>query len=80
MQLMPATAKQTARQHRIPYRRESELYKPEVNIALGTAHLAWLSERFENSKIYATAAYNAGSTPVRRWLNEPRAFASGYLD
>ena len=70
MQLMPATAKQTARQHRIPYRRESELYKPEVNIALGTAHLAWLSERFENSKIYATAAYNAGSTPVRRWLND----------
>ena len=70
MQLMPATAKQTARQHRIPYRRESELYKPEVNIALGTAHLAWLSGRFENSKIYATAAYNAGSTPVRRWLND----------
>ena len=70
MQLMPATAKQAARQGRIPYRRESELYKPEVNIALGTAHLSWLSERFENSKIYATAAYNAGSTPVRRWLND----------
>ena len=70
MQLMPATAKQTARQHRISYRRESELYKPEVNIALGTAHLAWLSGRFNNSKIYATAAYNAGSTPVRRWLND----------
>lgn len=70
MQLMPATAKQTARQHRIPYRRETELYNPEVNIALGTAHLAWLLERFENSKIHATAAYNAGSTPVRRWLNE----------
>ena len=70
MQLMPATAKQTARQHRIPYRRESELYRPEVNIALGTAHLAWLSERFENSKIYASAAYNAGSTPVRRWLSD----------
>lgn len=70
MQLMPATARQTARQYRIPYRRESELYKPEVNISLGTAHLAWLSKRFENSKIYATAAYNAGSTPVRRWLND----------
>ena len=70
MQLMPATAKQSAKKHRIPYGKESELYKPEINIALGTAHLSWLSARFEDSKIYATAAYNAGSTPVKRWLND----------
>nr|MDT0253575.1 transglycosylase SLT domain-containing protein [Endozoicomonas sp.] len=70
MQLMPATAKQAARKAGIPYRKKSELYKPEINIALGTTHLAWLSKRFENSLILATAAYNAGSTPVNRWLKQ----------
>ncbi len=70
MQLMPATAKQAAKQAGIPYRKKSELYKPEINIALGTTHLAWLSKRFEDSRIMATAAYNAGSTPVKRWLKQ----------
>ena len=68
MQLMPATAKQAAKQSKTPYKKVSELYRPETNIALGTAHLAWLSERFKDNKVFATAAYNAGSTAVKRWL------------
>ena len=68
MQLMPATAKQAARKGKIPYRKVSDLYLPETNIAIGTAHLAWLAGRFENNKVFATAAYNAGSTSVKRWL------------
>ena len=70
MQLMPATAKQAARQAGIRYRHKSELYKPELNIALGTRHLAWLSKRFDGSRVLATAAYNAGSTAVKRWLRD----------
>ncbi len=70
MQLMPATAKQAAKQAGITYRKNSELYKPEMNIALGTTHLGWLSKRFDNSRILATAAYNAGSTAVNRWLRQ----------
>ncbi|MCL6269920.1 transglycosylase SLT domain-containing protein [Sansalvadorimonas sp. 2012CJ34-2] len=70
MQLMPATAKQAARKSRVPYKRTSELYKPETNIAIGTAHLAWLSNQFEGNKVFATAAYNAGGTAVRRWLRD----------
>lgn len=70
MQLMPATAKQAAKQAGIPYRKKSELYEPEINIAIGTAHLAWLFKQFEGSQIMATAAYNAGSTPVKRWLKQ----------
>ena len=70
MQLMPATAKQAARKGRVSYRRVSELYKPEKNIAIGTAHLAWLSDQFEGNKVFATAAYNAGGGAVRRWLRD----------
>ena len=68
MQLMPATARQAAQQAGISYPDKSALYQPEINIALGTTHLAWLSKRFEGNIILATAAYNAGSTPVKRWL------------
>ncbi|WP_207626529.1 transglycosylase SLT domain-containing protein [Parendozoicomonas haliclonae] len=68
MQLMPGTAKQAARKGDVPYRGASDLYNPEKNISIGTAHLAWLAKRFEGNTIYATAAYNAGSSAVKRWL------------
>ncbi|MDP0589262.1 MAG: transglycosylase SLT domain-containing protein [Candidatus Endonucleobacter bathymodioli] len=67
MQLMPATAKQTARNYKIKYRRESDLFRPKVNIALGTAHLSKLITQFETNKIFATAAYNAGASRVNSW-------------
>ena len=70
MQLMPATAKQAARQAGIPFKNKDVLLQPKVNIALGTTHLSWLSKRFSGSRIMATAAYNAGSTPVKRWMEE----------
>ncbi len=70
MQLMPSTAKETARLSKIPYRKESDLYQPKVNIALGTAHLAKLIDSFENNKVFATAAYNAGASRVNSWLKK----------
>ncbi|WP_196221563.1 transglycosylase SLT domain-containing protein [Sansalvadorimonas verongulae] len=68
MQLIPSTARQAARQKQIPFKKASELYKPETNIALGTAHLEWLTRQFEDNRVFATAAYNAGGSAVRRWL------------
>lgn len=70
MQLMPATARQAARQNQIRYKKTTDLYQPGVNIALGTAHLAGLVEQFENNRVFATAAYNAGATRVNRWLKK----------
>ena len=70
MQLMPATAKQTARKHKIPYRSKKQLLTPEVNIALGTHYYRELLDRFDNNRILATAAYNAGPNRVSRWLKK----------
>ena len=70
MQLMPTTAKQAAKKAGIPYRRREELFSPTTNIALGSAHLSWLAKRFAGSRVMASAAYNAGSTPVKRWLQQ----------
>ncbi|MCV6611107.1 MAG: transglycosylase SLT domain-containing protein [Amphritea sp.] len=70
MQLMPRTAKATARKNKVSYRRVSELNKPELNINLGVAYLAEMQKRFKDNQIHATAAYNAGPHRVDRWLKE----------
>ncbi|MGB5145720.1 MAG: transglycosylase SLT domain-containing protein [Porticoccaceae bacterium] len=68
MQLMPATANEVARTHDIPYRNESQLYEPELNIALGTSYYRDMLDRFQDNRILATAAYNAGPGRVHSWL------------
>lgn len=68
MQLMPATAKATAKKHKVPYKKRAELFEPDTNIALGTAYLAEMLELFDGNRVYATAAYNAGPHRVKQWL------------
>lgn len=67
MQLMPATAKETAKKFAIPYKNTLDLFDPQINISLGTAYLRQMLTRFK-SKAYASAAYNAGPHRVDRWL------------
>jgi soluble lytic murein transglycosylase len=69
MQLMPATAKSVARdvlKQRPP--RRADLFRPDTNIALGSAYLSQMKDRLGGSPILATAAYNAGPHRVTRWL------------
>ena len=68
MQLMPATAKMTAKRYDVKYSGPSELFTARTNIALGTAYLAEVLETFEGNRAYATAAYNAGPHRVKKWL------------
>lgn len=68
MQLMPPTARETATKHRIPYSSKNELFNPEKNIQLGTQYYRDMLNRFDNNRILATAAYNAGPHRVDRWL------------
>ncbi|WP_210394863.1 transglycosylase SLT domain-containing protein [Motiliproteus sediminis] len=68
MQLMPATAKQTARQQKLRYRNSSQLHDPEFNMALGSAYLAAMHRRFDQQRALASAAYNAGPYRVKQWL------------
>lgn len=71
MQLMPATARQTARKAGIRYRK-SDLLTPETNIALGSRYFKEMLARFENNAAHAAAAYNAGPHRVDRWLADGR--------
>ena len=70
MQLLPATGQQMARQLGVNWRGTSTLLDPQTNIQLGSRYLAQQAERFQGSALLATAASNAGPTPVKRWLAE----------
>ncbi len=70
MQLLPGTGKQMARQLGLDWRGTSMLLEPQTNIRLGTRYLAQQAARFQGSTWLASAAYNAGPTPVERWLAE----------
>jgi soluble lytic murein transglycosylase len=76
MQLMPATAKQTAKKNKIPFNNVKDLYDPKVNIMLGSAYYSELLKQFDQNRVLATAAYNAGPGSVRRWLRQ----SNGSLD
>ena len=67
MQLMPDTAEQVARRYKVALASPPPLESPEVNIQLGTMHLAELLRGNGGSVSLALASYNAGEQQVRRW-------------
>jgi soluble lytic murein transglycosylase len=79
MQLMPGTAKWTAKKVGMDYRHDM-LGDRDVNLLLGSAYLRRLVDDFGGSLTMATAAYNAGPNRPRRWREggttmEPAAWA-----
>ncbi|EDP66190.1 Soluble lytic murein transglycosylase and related regulatory protein [alpha proteobacterium BAL199] len=68
MQLMPATAKQTARAVGVDYDLGSLVTDPNYNIVLGRAYLSEVIERFGGHYVLAIAAYNAGPHRVDQWI------------
>ena len=70
MQLMPATAKETAAKLGVPYRNEQQLFDPIMNIRLGSAYLKRLLDVYDGNRILAAAAYNAGPGRVKRWRDQ----------
>ena len=80
MQLMPATARWTAKKIGLDYRPHM-ITDRDVNLKLGTAYLKLVLEDFAGSAPLAAAAYNAGPNRPRRWrqgtLVEAAAWAEG---
>ncbi len=70
MQLLPSTARLVARRAGLPAPSTRSLYQPSTNIKLGSYHLAWLFERYDQQSPLAIAAYNAGEHRVDRWIKE----------
>lgn len=69
MQIMPGTATHTVKMFNLPgYSNPVQLLDPETNINIGTSYLQYVYQQFENNRIFASAAYNAGPGRVRTWL------------
>ncbi len=76
MQLIPSTARLTARKEGMRYSRSALLDDPIYNMTVGSAHLSHLFERFGGSYVMTFAAYNAGAHRVSQWIDtygDPRS-------
>ena len=79
MQLMPGTAKETARKLGVSYR-VSKLDTPDYNIRLGSAYISRLINRFEGYYVLAVASYNAGPYRVEKIMEEIGDPRTGEVD
>ncbi len=70
MQLLPATGRQTARSIGLPFRQSWLTDDPIYNLKVGRSYLDDLIEDFNGSYILALAAYNAGPSRPKRWIEE----------
>jgi soluble lytic murein transglycosylase len=71
MQVMPATAKWTAKKIGMSSFTPDQITDKEVNVAIGTGYLKLVLDDFEGSMAMAAAAYNAGPSRPRNWRNGP---------
>ena len=80
MQLMPGTARLVAQRLRTRSPSLQDLYDPTTNVELGSYHMAWLMNRYQQQLPLAIAAYNAGEHRVDRWIARPRTTTHGPMD
>lgn len=76
MQLMPATAKETAGKIGIDYSKSRLTSDAEYNTLLGSTYLKAQLDRYDGSLVLAAAAYNAGAGNANKWMKtfgDPRS-------
>ena len=68
MQLMPRTARSTAKKFGAPYKLAALTTEPDYNMKIGTSHLVELLHEFNGNYVLVLAAYNAGRGAARFWM------------
>ncbi len=68
MQLMPATARETAKKTGLANPATAQIADPATNLQLGSAYFTLLMNRFGDCLPLAIAAYNGGPRNVENWL------------
>src|SRR3546814_8813413 len=70
MQVVPATGAAEARRLGLPWGGADSLYDADTNIALGSAYLRKVLDKYGGKPYFAIAGYNAGPTPLQRWQSD----------
>jgi soluble lytic murein transglycosylase len=73
MQVMPATARWTAKKIGLSDFKPHQLNERDTNIAIGTGYLKLVLDDFAGSMPMAAAAYNAGPSRPRSWRGQSGA-------
>ncbi|QTN30094.1 lytic transglycosylase domain-containing protein [Rhodoferax sp. AJA081-3] len=73
MQVMPATAKWTAKKIGLTNFQPHQINDRDTNIAIGTGYLKLVLDSFDGSMPLAAAAYNAGPGRPRSWRGQTGA-------
>ncbi len=68
LQLIPTTAANTAKAIGVKFSKDRLTSDPGYNATLGAAHLRELLDEFGGSYVLTFAAYNAGKSRVREWV------------
>jgi soluble lytic murein transglycosylase len=79
MQVMPATAKWTAKKMGLPFSPHM-ITDRDMNLVIGTQYLKLVLDNFDGVKPLATAAYNAGPSRSRRWREGPLLEAAAWVE
>lgn len=79
MQVMPATAKWTAKKLGIPVDAE-RLHDPQTNVLIGVGYLKLVLDNFGGAQALAAAAYNAGPGRPRRWREGGTIDAAAWVE
>jgi len=70
MQITPATGKSVAKKHGITWTGSSGLKSAGTNLPIGTALLGDILQEYRHNPVLVSGVYNAGPSPVKRWLDK----------
>ena len=80
MQVMPATARWTAKKIGLTNFKPGDINDRDTNIAIGTAYLKLVLDDMGGQEPLAAAAYNAGPGRPRAWRQGPRMDAAAWAE
>jgi soluble lytic murein transglycosylase len=80
MQLMPATARWTARRAGLADWKPEQVNDRDVNLLLGTTYLKMVLDEFGGAQAMGAAAYNAGPSRPRRWREGPVVETAAWVE
>jgi soluble lytic murein transglycosylase len=68
MQMIPPTAEEVSRRLKLKIQIPGDMYRPEINIPMGTFYISDMLGQFSQNVPMALGAYNAGPHRLRTWL------------
>ncbi len=68
MQMIPPTADEIAHKLKMKVQIPEDMYRPEVNVPMGTFYVSEMLRQFSQNVPMALAAYNAGPVRLKSWL------------